>query len=59
MEFQEKTHNIGQDKFKTPVFPGPKWELCPPEEDKTGGIVEKKALTELFQDADKDAGQWK
>lgn len=59
MEFQEKTHNIGQDKFQTPVFPGPKWELCPPEEDKTGGIVEKKALPELFQDADKDAGQWK
>jgi len=58
MEFQEKTHNIAQDNFKTPVFPGPKWQLCPPQDDPTGGIVEKKALTELYQDPDRDAGQW-
>ncbi len=58
MEFQEKTKNIPQNNFQTPVFPGPKWELCPPHEDKTGGIVEKKALTELYQDPDQDAGQW-
>ncbi len=59
MEFQEKTNNIGQAKFKTPVFPTKKWELPPPESDPTGGIVEKKALTELYQDPDTDAGQWK
>lgn len=59
MEFQERTHNIGQSKFETPVFPTQKWELPPPESDFTGGIVEKKALTELFQDPDTDAGQWK
>jgi ferredoxin len=59
MEFQEKTKNIGQHSFETPVFPGPKWELPPPESDETGGIVEKKKLTELFQDPDLDAGQWK
>ena len=59
MEFQEKTHNIPQDNFKTPVFPDGKWELTPPEQDETGGIVEKKALTELYQDPDTDAGSWK
>jgi len=59
MEFQEKSHNIGQNTFKTPVFPGPKWELPRPETDPTGGIVEKKALTELFQTPDTDAGKWK
>ncbi len=58
MEFQEKTANIEQSKFKTPVFPGPKWELGRPEDDVTGGIAEKKALTKLFQDPDLDAGQW-
>ena len=55
---QEKAHNIVQDEFKTPVFPGPKWKLQPPEADETGGIVEKKALTGFFQDPDIDAGQW-
>lgn len=59
MEFQEKTKNIGLNSFKTPVFPGPKWELSSPEEDETGGIVEKKLLTELYQEPDRDAGQWK
>ena len=59
MEFQEKTHNIPLDSFQTPVFPDGKWELPPPEEDQTGGIVEKKALRELFQDPDTDAGSWK
>lgn len=59
MEFQEKTKNIGQHSFETPVFPGPKWELAPPETDVTGGIPEKKMLTELYQDPDTDAGQWK
>ncbi len=58
MEFQEKTANIEQKSFNTPVFPDPKWELPPPEADETGGIVEKKALTELFQDPDLDAGCW-
>lgn len=58
MEFQEKTHNIGQSQFKTPVFPTKKWELPPPEADPTGGIAEKKALTDVFQAPDTDAGQW-
>ncbi len=58
MEFQEKTHNIGQDTFNVPVFPGPKWELEPPEKDETGGIVEKKKLQELFQTPDVNAGNW-
>lgn len=58
MEFQEKAHNIGQSSFATPVFPSPKWDLPPPEADATGGIAEKKALTELYQDPDRDAGQW-
>ncbi len=58
MEFQEKTGNIEQKSFETPVFPGPKWELPPPETDETGGIVEKKVLKELFQDPDLDAGRW-
>ncbi len=59
MEFQEKAKNIEQHTFKTPVFPGPKWELQQPEADETGGIVEKKKLKELFQDPDLDAGCWK
>jgi len=59
MEFQEKTKNIEQHSFKTPVFPGPKWELPPPETDETGGIVEKKKLTERFQSPDLNAGCWK
>lgn len=58
MEFQEKSKNIKQNTFKTPVFPGPKWELCPPEEDPTGGIVEKKLLTDIYQKPDTNAGQW-
>jgi len=59
MEFQEKSGGIEQSKFNTPVFPGEKWELPPPEEDETGGIVEKKALQELYQEPDTDAGSWK
>ena len=59
MEFQEKTHNIEQDSFHTPVFPDGRWELTTPDQDETGGIVEKKALTELYQDPDTDAGGWK
>lgn len=59
MEFQEKTKNIGQCEFKTPVFPGPKWELPPPEADATGGIVEKALLAKQFQEPDRDAGSWK
>ena len=58
MEFQEKTSNIGQAKFETPVFPGEKWALPPPKDDATGGIVEKKALTDRYQDPDVDAGRW-
>jgi len=58
MAFQEETHNIGQDTFKTPVFPEKPWELPPPKADATGGVVEKKLLTELYQDPDLDAGQW-
>lgn len=58
MEFQEKAKNIGQCDFKTPVFPEKPWELPPPEEDETGGVVEKKMLTELYQEPDLDAGQW-
>jgi len=59
MEFQEKAKIIEQNTFNTPVFTGPKWELPPPSEDKTGGIVEKEVYRELFQDPDLDAGQWK
>lgn len=58
MEFQEKTKNIGQCDFHTPVYPGEKWELPPPEADETGGIVEKKKLRELYQEPDTDAGCW-
>lgn len=58
MEFQEKAHNIEQSEFKTPVFPTKKWVLPPPEADLTGGIAEKKALTELYQEPDRDAGKW-
>ena len=59
MEFQEKSHNIEQDSFQTPVFPDGKWELTSPETDETGGIVEKKALCDLYQTPDTDAGSWK
>ena len=58
MEFQEKTGNIEQRKFNTPVFPGPKWELPPPEKDVTGSMVEKRLLLDRYQDPDTDAGQW-
>ncbi|MGI5868380.1 MAG: hypothetical protein ACOX9C_02905 [Kiritimatiellia bacterium] len=58
MEFQEKARNIEQSTFATPVFPTKKWELPPPEADVTGGIVEKRMLTSLYQDPDADAGQW-
>lgn len=58
MEFQEKTKNIGQHDFQTPVFPDPKWELEPPCNDETGGIVEGKLLPELYRVPDDDAGQW-
>lgn len=58
MAFQEKTSNIGQAKFATPVFPDKPWQLPPPATDATGGIAEKKRLTELYQDPDTDAGQW-
>ena len=58
MDFQEKTKNIRQSNFNTPVFPQKPWTLPPPSEDDTGGIVEKKKLTEIFQTPDKDAGQW-
>ncbi len=58
MEFQEEYHNIEQDSFATPVFPDKPWELPPPEADETGGIAEKKLLTEVFQDPDTDAGEW-
>ena len=59
MEFQEKTKNIEQGTFNTPVFPGPKWELPPPSEDATGGLVEKKILEDIYQAPDLDAGEWK
>jgi epoxyqueuosine reductase len=59
MAFQEETHNIGQHTFQTPVFPDKPWELPPPQADPTGGVVEKKMLTELYQDPDLDAGQWR
>ncbi|NMA40260.1 MAG: hypothetical protein GX937_08770, partial [Lentisphaerae bacterium] len=59
MEFQEKSKNITQHTFNTPVFPGPKWELQPPEKDETGGIVEKKMLQDKFQKPDLNAGGWK
>ena len=59
MEFQEKAKNITQHTFKTPVFPGPKWEFQPPEKDETGGIVEKKMLQDKFQQPDLNAGGWK
>ncbi len=58
MEFQEKTKNIGQHSFNTPVFDGGRWELLPPSADKTGGIVEKKVLQDLFQKPDLNAGKW-
>ena len=58
-EFQEKTKNITQHTFNTPIFPGPKWSLPPPAEDTTGGIVEKDLHRERFQDPDRNAGEWK
>lgn len=58
MEFQEKAKNIEQHSFKTPVFPGKKWELSPPTDDETGGNAEKKTLYQLFQEPDEDAGKW-
>ncbi len=58
MEFQEDFKNIEQDHFATPVFPEKPWELPPPSADVTGGIAERKALTELFQEPDRDAGKW-
>ena len=58
MTFQEDTRNIEQHTFKTPVFPEKPWELCPPKDDPTGGIAEGKKLTELYQEPDRDAGQW-
>ena len=59
MEFQEKVKNIEQDTFNTPVFTGKKWELPPPSDDKTGGIVEKDICRKQFQDPDLNAGKWK
>jgi epoxyqueuosine reductase len=59
MDFQERSGNIGQARFKTPVFPAGKWELPPPAADPVGGIAEKKLLTELYQQPDHDAGQWR
>ncbi|MBE6379335.1 MAG: hypothetical protein E7047_00215 [Lentisphaerae bacterium] len=58
MDFQEKSRNIRQCDFATPVFPEKYWELPPPSQDDTGGIVEKKKLTDLFQEPDLDAGSW-
>lgn len=58
MEFQEKAHNIGQDEFATPVFPGVPWELPPPETDEHGGIPEGKVLREEFWEPDENAGKW-
>ncbi len=58
MNYQEKTKNITQHTFQTPVFPGPKWAFQPPEKDETGGIVEKKSRTDKYQDPDLDAGKW-
>lgn len=44
MEFQEKTKNIGQNSFHTPVFPGKKWEPSgPPESDQTGASSRKRS----------------
>ena len=59
MEFQEKTHNIGQDSFATPVFPGVPWELPPPEGDEHGGFPEGKLMRDEFQEPDREAGKWK
>ncbi|MBN1863927.1 MAG: hypothetical protein JW808_03405 [Victivallales bacterium] len=57
MEYQEKTRNICQHKFKTPVFGKGKWRLKPPSEDSTGGIAEGK-FPEKFNLPDTDAGTW-
>ncbi len=58
MEYQEKTGNIEQCNFHTPVFPGKKWELSPPEADDRGGVVEKKKMVDVYQEPDTDAGKW-
>jgi ferredoxin len=57
MEFQEKTNNIDQADFKTPVFSS-RWQLPPAEEDETGGIAEGK-FPEEYNNPDLNAGCWK
>ncbi len=56
MEFQEKTKNIDQDGFETPVF-SCDWQLPPADKDKCGGIAEGK-FPEEYNDADCNAGNW-
>ena len=58
MEHQEKTKNIGQNTFKTPVFPEKPWQLCKPADDPTGGVVEKVLHTELYQVPATNPGVW-
>ena len=57
MEFQEKTANIEQANFKTPVFGKCKWKLTHPSEDSTGGVAEGK-FPEKYNTPDSDAGIW-
>lgn len=57
MEFQEKTDNIDQSGFETPVF-SCEWKLPPASEDETGGIAEAK-FPEANNYPDHNAGGWK
>ena len=57
MEFQEKTKNIDQAGFETPVFSS-EWTLPSAEEDECGGVAEAKFPKE-YNDPDYNAGNWK
>jgi ferredoxin len=53
----ESQKAIKQCGFQTKVFQRKQWKLNPPETDVCGGVAEGK-FPELYNDADKKAGQW-
>jgi ferredoxin len=57
VDFQEKTKNIDQTGFKTPIL-SCNWQLPPAEDDDTGGVAEGK-FPEEFTNPDLNAGGWK
>jgi len=57
VEFQEKTKNIDQVDFDTPIL-SCDWTLPPAEDDQCGGIAEGK-FPEAYNIADLNAGNWK